>query len=292
MLTPLSPSGLLQAAASDGVSFASDRRGGYVFPAFLPAFDAAAALARLVSLLEDSPRSLAEIVQAIPAMPIVEGEVPTPMEQKGLVMRTLMEQLTDEGAELVLVDGIKVVSDDGWALVVPDPADPVTHVWAEGADLVSSEALVATYAERDRPDVALNIGPAAPAGGPVWSPPMNVPESLRYSPEHEWVRQEGSTVRIGITDYAQDALGDIVFVDLPAVGSEVEAGGQLGEVESTKSVSEIYSPLAGTVTAVNDVARGRAGNDQPGSLRRRLALRTGARGGCGPGQPPRRGRLR
>jgi len=81
---------------------------------------------------------------------------------------------------------------------------------------------------------------------------MNIPEDLRYSSEHEWVRQEGTTVRIGITDYAQDALGDIVFVDLPTVGSEVEAGGQLGEVESTKSVSEIYSPLAGTVTAVNE----------------------------------------
>ena len=147
-LTPLSPSGLLQAAASGGVSFASDRRGGYVFPAFLPAFDAAAALARLVSLLEDSPRSLAEIVADTTDMPIVEGEVPTPMEQKGLVMRTLMEQLTDEGADLVLVDGIKVVSDEGWALVVPDPADPVTHVWAEGADLPASEALVAIYAER------------------------------------------------------------------------------------------------------------------------------------------------
>jgi glycine cleavage system H protein len=81
---------------------------------------------------------------------------------------------------------------------------------------------------------------------------MNIPDDLRYSPEHEWVRQEGTTVRIGITDYAQDALGDIVFVDLPEVGSEVETGGQLGEVESTKSVSEIYSPLAGTVTAVNE----------------------------------------
>ncbi len=81
---------------------------------------------------------------------------------------------------------------------------------------------------------------------------MNIPEDLRYSAEHEWVRSEGMKVRVGITDYAQDALGDIVFVDLPAVGSEVEAGGQLGEVESTKSVSEIYSPLAGTVTAVND----------------------------------------
>ena len=81
---------------------------------------------------------------------------------------------------------------------------------------------------------------------------MNIPEDLRYSPEHEWVRVEGTKVRVGVTDYAQDALGDIVFVDLPTVGSEVEVGGQLGEVESTKSVSEIYAPVAGTVTAVND----------------------------------------
>ena len=81
---------------------------------------------------------------------------------------------------------------------------------------------------------------------------MQIPENLRYSPEHEWVRAEGTKVRVGITDYAQDALGDIVFVDLPAVGSEIEAGAQLGEVESTKSVSEIYSPLGGIVVAVND----------------------------------------
>jgi glycine cleavage system H protein len=81
---------------------------------------------------------------------------------------------------------------------------------------------------------------------------MNIPEELRYSPEHEWVRIDGTRVRIGITDYAQDALGDIVFVDLPSVGTEVDQGGQLGEVESTKSVSEIYTPLAGTVAAVND----------------------------------------
>ena len=101
-----------------------------------------------VSLLQASSTSLAAIVDATPAMPILEGEVATPMEQKGLIMRTLMEQLTDEAAELVLVDGIKVISDQGWALVVPDPADPVTHVWAEGSDPAASEVLVATYAER------------------------------------------------------------------------------------------------------------------------------------------------
>ena len=85
---------------------------------------------------------------------------------------------------------------------------------------------------------------------------MNVPADLRYSEEHEWVRVDGTHVRIGITDYAQDALGDIVFVDLPDVGSEVEAGGTLGEIESTKSVSELYAPVAGTVTAVNDALTG------------------------------------
>ncbi|MDA8342971.1 MAG: glycine cleavage system protein GcvH [Actinomycetota bacterium] len=80
---------------------------------------------------------------------------------------------------------------------------------------------------------------------------MNVPEELRYSTDHEWVRSDVDRVRIGITDYAQDALGDVVFVSLPDVGAVVEAGGVLGEVESTKSVSEIYAPVGGEVVAVN-----------------------------------------
>ena len=82
---------------------------------------------------------------------------------------------------------------------------------------------------------------------------MNAPDELRYSEDHEWVRIEGDRARVGITDYAQDALGDVVFVDLPEVGAEVAAGALLGEVESTKSVSEIYAPLSGTVVAVNAV---------------------------------------
>ena len=82
---------------------------------------------------------------------------------------------------------------------------------------------------------------------------MNVPDQLRYSKEHEWAsRDEGSSVRIGITDYAQDALGDVVFVQLPAVGDTVRSGESCGEVESTKSVSEIYAPVGGTVVAVNE----------------------------------------
>jgi len=81
---------------------------------------------------------------------------------------------------------------------------------------------------------------------------MDVPEDLRYSPDHEWVRIEGSRARIGITEYAQDALGDIVFVQVPDVGSAVSAGGGVSEVESTKSVSEVYAPVSGTVIEVNE----------------------------------------
>ncbi|MDO5710614.1 MAG: glycine cleavage system protein GcvH [Micrococcales bacterium] len=81
---------------------------------------------------------------------------------------------------------------------------------------------------------------------------LEYPEDLRYTSEHEWVRsgQEG-VVRIGITSYAQDALGDVVYVSLPTVGDELAVGDACGEIESTKSVSDLYSPLAGEVTAVN-----------------------------------------
>jgi glycine cleavage system H protein len=80
---------------------------------------------------------------------------------------------------------------------------------------------------------------------------METPDDRRYSSDHEWALADGSRVRVGITDYAQDALGDVVFVDLPAVGKAVQPGDVLGEVESTKSVSEVYAPVAGTVVAVN-----------------------------------------
>ena len=80
---------------------------------------------------------------------------------------------------------------------------------------------------------------------------MHIPDDLRYSTDHEWVRVEGGAVRIGITDYAQDALGDVVFVDLPEVGTAVDAAASISEVESTKSVSDIYAPVTGTITEVN-----------------------------------------
>ena len=80
----------------------------------------------------------------------------------------------------------------------------------------------------------------------------NIPAELQYTKEHEWIREgQGGTFQIGITDFAQGALGDIVYIQLPKVGQNVRAGEVCGEVESTKSVSEIYSPLTGTITAVN-----------------------------------------
>jgi glycine cleavage system H protein len=81
---------------------------------------------------------------------------------------------------------------------------------------------------------------------------MKVPDELRYSTDHEWIAVSGQRVRIGITDYAQDALGDVVFVQLPSVGGAVSAGDSFSEVESTKSVSDIYAPVSGTVVSVND----------------------------------------
>jgi glycine cleavage system H protein len=81
---------------------------------------------------------------------------------------------------------------------------------------------------------------------------MDIPEDLRYSREHEWVRMSGSVARVGITDFAQDSLGDVVFVQLPDVGLDAVAGSSVSEIESTKSVSDVYVPLTGVVSAVND----------------------------------------
>jgi mannose-1-phosphate guanylyltransferase/phosphomannomutase len=148
--TALSSSRLMEAAASGGVAYAADQDGGFIFPDFLPSFDGAAALVNLIALLGRSGESLAQVAARVPDLPIMRTEVETPFEQKGLVMRTLMEQLAEEGSELVLIDGIKVLSPTGWVLVVPDPEEPTTHVWAEGADLADSERLSSGYVERLR----------------------------------------------------------------------------------------------------------------------------------------------
>jgi glycine cleavage system H protein len=80
---------------------------------------------------------------------------------------------------------------------------------------------------------------------------MSVPDDLVYSSDHEWARVEDGLVRIGITDYAQDALGDVVFVQVPTMGAEVKAGDRISEIESTKSVSDIYAPISGVIVEVN-----------------------------------------
>ncbi len=80
---------------------------------------------------------------------------------------------------------------------------------------------------------------------------MEYPDDLRYTKEHEWARVEGNVVRVGITDFAQDALGDVVYVDLPDVGTEVHAGQAFAEVESTKSVSDVFSPIEGSIVERN-----------------------------------------
>ncbi len=82
---------------------------------------------------------------------------------------------------------------------------------------------------------------------------MNIPDGIKYSKDHEWVLLKGSIARVGITDYAQDALGDVVYVQLPTVGNKVAAGSSCSEVESTKSVSDIYVPVSGIIVLVNEV---------------------------------------
>lgn len=88
-----------------------------------------------------------------------------------------------------------------------------------------------------------------------------LPDDLRYSTEHEWVRVDGSVARVGVTDFATSEMGDIVYVSLPTVGSSVAAGDACGELESTKSVSDIFAPVSGVVTSVNDAA-----TDDPESI--------------------------
>jgi glycine cleavage system H protein len=94
---------------------------------------------------------------------------------------------------------------------------------------------------------------------------VDLPEELRYTKEHEWARAEGDRVRVGITDFAQDALGDVVYVDLPDVGARVEAEQPFAEVESTKSVSDVYSPVSGSIAERNPKIEDRPElvNEQP-----------------------------
>jgi mannose-1-phosphate guanylyltransferase/phosphomannomutase len=128
------------------VTLAASQSGGFIFPAFLPAYDGAATLVNLLALLTASGRKLSSMVAGLPHVHIAHQAVHTPWDQKGMVMRTLVEG--SQGRELVLVDGVKVIEDDGWALVLPDPEEPLTHVWAEAPSDAQSEARANEYAVR------------------------------------------------------------------------------------------------------------------------------------------------
>jgi len=139
--TPAGLGELTQHAAEDGVVFAGTVGGGYVFPEFLPAYDAVASLCKLLELLAPTERPVSELVGELPVPTLVHRQLPCPWAMKGLVMRVLSERLRDR--ELDLTDGIKVFEERGWAQVLPDPDEPVVHIYAEGKTDDDSQALEA-----------------------------------------------------------------------------------------------------------------------------------------------------
>ena len=128
--TKLAGGHLMEVADSGAVSFGGGQDGGFVFPRFLPALDSVVTLANLLAMLAVTGLRLSKLVAGVPRFHVAHETVVTPWEHKGLVMRTLVED--NKESELLLVDGVKIISEDGWVLVLPDPEDPVTHVWAEG----------------------------------------------------------------------------------------------------------------------------------------------------------------
>jgi mannose-1-phosphate guanylyltransferase/phosphomannomutase len=137
--TPASLAELTKAAAGEGVIFAGAVGGGYVFPEFLPAYDAVASLCKLLELLAPVGKPVSELVAELPASTLVHRQVPCPWSLKGTVMRVLTERLRDR--EVDLLDGIKVFDERGWAQVLPDPDEPLVHIYAEGKTEEDSAAL-------------------------------------------------------------------------------------------------------------------------------------------------------
>ena len=145
--TKLSTPALMVAASNPAVGFAADGNGGYILPGFLPAFDGAAALLKMLDLLARGTRSLSEVVDGLPKVHLVHETVVTPWEQKGMVMRSLMEM---GSRNVELVDGVKIIHANGWMLALPDPEDPVTHIWAESGTDNEARQLAQEYARRIR----------------------------------------------------------------------------------------------------------------------------------------------
>jgi mannose-1-phosphate guanylyltransferase/phosphomannomutase len=145
--TKLATSALMEVAAEDDVELAATVDGAFAFPRFLPAFDAMAALVTMLDLLARSGTRLSKVVAGLPPTHVAHEVVATPSEQKGTVMRSLVENA--EG-ELVLVDGVKVLYPDGWTLAVPDPELSATHVWAEAPSDGEARSRAHDEAERIR----------------------------------------------------------------------------------------------------------------------------------------------
>lgn len=146
--TKTSSAALMEEADDPKVGFAANTEGGVILPGFLPAFDAAAGLLKMLDLLATRGARLSEVVDATPTVHMVHEEVVTPWEQKGTVMRTLVEQT--HGRDVDLIDGVKVHHDAGWVLVLPDPEEPVTHIWAEGDTAGDARTLAEEYGRRIR----------------------------------------------------------------------------------------------------------------------------------------------
>jgi mannose-1-phosphate guanylyltransferase/phosphomannomutase len=141
--TPASLSELTRVASQNGVIFAGAVGGGYVFPDFLPAYDAMASLCKLLELLAPVRQPVSTLVAELPTSTLVHRQLPCPWAQKGLVMRVLSERL--KGRDLDLLDGIKVTDRRGWAQVLPDPDEPLVHIYAEGRDEQTSNALESEF---------------------------------------------------------------------------------------------------------------------------------------------------
>jgi mannose-1-phosphate guanylyltransferase/phosphomannomutase len=144
----VSDASLMEVASGGRVAFAASPDGGYIWPDFLPAYDGTATLAKLLDLLAATGRSLSSVVAELPRVHLVHESVPTPWEQKGAVMRELVER--EAGHDLVLVDGVKVLRPDGWVLVLPDPEMAITHVWAEAESAPAARQVAQEYARSIR----------------------------------------------------------------------------------------------------------------------------------------------
>jgi len=146
--TKMSSAAIMEAAAEPGVGFAADLEGGFILPGFLAAFDGAATVLKVLDLLATRSEPLSELVAKVPPSYVLHDTVVTPWESKGTVMRSLVEQ--NKGRDVELVDGVKIHHDRGWVLLLPDPTEPLTHVWAEGDTLAEARSLSQEYARRVR----------------------------------------------------------------------------------------------------------------------------------------------